>query len=144
MEKAKRNLKVLSILILALAVYSLVRVVLSVFMIDFDLNNLPDGATPALVLGGQIFICAFSLILSLPQIYVGVKGIKVSNNPDSSKAHIVWAFILTVLSVVAITGPISNIINNVDLFANVIDLIDIVLDAVIYIVYIKFAKQIRR
>lgn len=144
MEKAKRNLKVLSILILALAVYSLIRVVLSVFMIDFDLNNLPDGATPGLVLGGQIFICVFSLILSLPQIYVGLKGIKVSNTPDSSKGHIVWAVILAVLSVIAITGPISNIINNVDLLTNVIDLIDIVLDAVIYIVYIKFAKQIRR
>ena len=143
MKESKRNLKVLSIVILAMAVYSLIRVVLSVFTMDFDVNNLPDGATASIVLAGQIAVCVISLILLLPQVFVGVKGIKVSNTPDSSKAHIVWAVILAVFSILGVISPVSNLIQNTDVVGNLFEVADMVIDAVIYIVYIKYARQIR-
>ena len=144
MEKNKKNLKVLSILILALAVYSLIRIVLSVFSIDLNPEDLTDGASATLLLIGQIFVCVVSFILLIPQIFVGIKGIKVSNNPDSSKAHIVWAVILTVLSVIGILSPASELIKGVAVLDNLLAVVDMVLDAIIYIEYINFANKVMK
>ena len=142
MEKNKKNLKILSILILALAVYSLIRIVLSVFSIDLNPEDLTDGASATLLLIGQIFVCVVSFILLIPQIFVGIKGIKVSNNPDSSKAHIVWAVILTVLSVIGILSPASELIKGVAVLDNLLAVADMALDAIIYIEYINYAKKL--
>lgn len=142
MEKNKKNLKILSILILALAVYSLVRIVLSVFSIDLNPEDLTDGASATHLLIGQIFVCVVSVILLIPQIFVGIKGIKVSNNPDSSKAHIVWAVILTVLSVIGILSPASELIKGVAVLDNLLAVADMALDAIIYIEYINYAKKL--
>lgn len=142
MERNKKNLKVLSILILALAVYSLIRIVLSVFSIDLNPEDLTDGASATLLLIGQIFVCVVSFILLIPQIFVGIKGIKVSNNPDSSKAHIVWAVILTVLSVIGILSPASELIKGVAVLDNLLAVADMALDAIIYIEYINYAKKL--
>jgi uncharacterized membrane protein len=142
MEKNKKNLKILSILILALAVYSLIRIVLSVFLIDLNPEDLTDGASATHLLIGQIFVCVVSVILLIPQIFVGIKGIKVSNNPDSSKAHIVWAVILTVLSVIGILSPASELIKGVAVLDNLLAVADMALDAIIYIEYINYAKKL--
>ena len=142
MEKNKKNLKVLSILILALAVYSLIRIVLSVFSIDLNPEDLTDGASATHLLIGQIFVCVVSVILLIPQIFVGIKGIKVSNNPDSSKAHIVWAVILTVLSVIGILSPASELIKGVAVLDNLLAVADMALHAIIYIEYINYAKKL--
>ena len=142
MEKNKKNLKILSILILALAVYSLIRIVLSVFLIDLNPEDLTDGASATHLLIGQIFVCVVSVILLIPQIFVGIKGIKVSNNPDSSKVHIVWAVILTVLSVIGILSPASELIKGVAVLDNLLAVADMALDAIIYIEYINYAKKL--
>ena len=144
MEKNKKNLKVMSILILALAVYSFARLVLSVFTIDFNPENLAEGVSSSLLLVGQIFVCVVGFILLLPQTYVGIKGIKVSNKPDSSKAHIVWAVILAVLSVIGIFSPVSELIQGVDVVGNVLAAVDMALDVIIYIEYINFANKVMK
>lgn len=144
MENNKKNLKVMSILILALAVYSFVRLVLSVFMIDFNPENLTEGASADLLLVGQIFVCVVGFILLLPQTFVGIKGIKVSNKPDSSKAHIVWAVILAVFSVIGIFSPVSELIQGVDVVSNVLAALDMALDVIIYIEYINFANKVMK
>ena len=145
MKESRKNLKVLSFVILALAVYSLIRVALSVFTLNFDLDNLPEGVTAGVVLAGQIIVCVISFLLLLPQTYVGIKGIKVSNNPDSSKAHIVWAVILAVCSVLGVVSSVSNLINNnSDLVGNLFELADMVIDVCMYIAYVKYAKLVRK
>ena len=144
MEKNKKNLKVMSILILALAVYSFARLVLSVFTIDFNPENLAEGVSSSLLLVGQIFVCVVGFILLLPQTYVGIKGIKVSNKPDSSKAHIVWAVILAALSVIGIFSPVSELIQGVDVVGNVLAAVDMALDVIIYIEYINFANKVMK
>ena len=144
MEKNKKNLKVLSILLLVLAVYSFARIVLSVFTIDFDPEDLADGASSSYLLIGQIFVCVVGFILLLPQSFVGIKGIKVSNKPDSSKAHIVWAVILTVLSGIGILSPGSDLVQGVDVVGNVLTVVDMALDVIIYVEYINFANKVMK
>jgi uncharacterized membrane protein len=144
MEKNRKNLKVISILILALAVYSFARLALSVFTIEVNPENLAEGVSSSLLLVGQIFVCVVGFILLLPQIYVGIKGIKVSNKPDSSKAHIVWAVILAALSVIGIFSPVSELIQGVDVVGNVLAAVDMALDVIIYIEYINFANKVMK
>ena len=142
MENARKNLKDYSILILIFTAVSFVRLIVEVFMMDFNMDALPEGATAGLVLAAQIAFCVVSFILLLPQIFIGVRGFKISKNPDHSKAHIVWATILTVLSVMAILSSGVNMIQTGKVGGNLFELADMVIDTVLYIVYIRCAKQV--
>ena len=142
MTNARKNLKLMSIVILALTVFSFVRVGLSAFSMDFNMEELPEGTTASIILAAQIALCVFSFILLLPQIYVGVKGMKIAKNPDNSKAHIVWATILAVLSVICIISPVAGIIRTGDFAGNFAELIDVVTDAAVYFAYVGYAKQV--
>lgn len=139
---ARKNLKLMSLVVLALAAVTFVRTILDAFSIDFDMAALPEGTTAGMVLAAQIVLCALSFILLLPQIYVGVKGLKISKKPDDSKAHIVWAIILTVISAIGIISPVSNIINAGNIVDNVVAIVDMATDVAVYIAYIAYAKQV--
>ena len=142
MTNAKKNLKLMSIVILALAAFTLIRLGVSVFAIDFGGADLPQGATSGAVLAAQIGVLVFSFLLLLPQIYVGVKGMKIAEKPDRSKTHIVWATVLAVLSVIALISPVMNLIQVGNLAGNFVELFDLVTDAAVYIAYIAYAKQV--
>lgn len=142
MEKARRGIKDVSVLILIFAVLSFIDAIVNVFIQDINLAILPEGITTELVLAAKITICVIGFIVLVPQVYVGVKGFKISENPDYSKAHIVWAIILAVLSILGIISPISNIIKNADLIDNLFALADAVIEAIAYILYVLYAKQI--
>ena len=144
MLNARKNLKWLSVVVLALAGLSFIRVVLEIFFVEFNTAMLPEGATEGLVLAAQIILCVVSIILLLPQIYVGVKGLKMAEKPDNSKAHIVWAIILTVISAISIISPVSNILNAGNVVDHVVELLDLATDVAVYVAYIAYAKQIRK
>ena len=142
MTNARKNLKLMSIVILALAAFTLIRVCLDIFSMDLGLENLPDGSTAGAVLAAQLAICVISFVLLLPQIYVGVKGMKMAKTPNRSKGHITWATILAVLSVISIASPVMGMIQTGDIAGNIAELIDVVTDAAIYIAYVGYAKQV--
>jgi hypothetical protein len=91
-----------------------------------------------------MFVCVVGFILLLPQTYVGIKGMKISNKPGSSKAHIVWAVILAALSVIGIFSPVSELIRGVDVSGNVLAVVDMALDVIIYIEYINYANKVMK
>ena len=141
--KARKNLNCMSILILVLSAFTLVRVLVETFVFDFNMETLPEGATAGLVLATQISLCVFSCILLLPQIYVGVKGMKLAKNPvNNFKAPIVWATILAVISAISLFSPISGLINAKDIVSNLVALLNLATDVAVYIAYIVYAKQV--
>lgn len=142
MTNARKNLKVLSILMLVLTAFTFARTIWEAFTMDFNLEALPEGTTAGAVLAAQIVLCVLSFIFLLPQIYVGAKGLKISQNPNRSKAHIMWAMILTVISAISIIFPVANLIRAGDLAENLLALLDLVTDVVVYIAYIVYAKQV--
>ena len=91
-----------------------------------------------------IILCVVSAILLIPQLYVGIKGIKISNNPDSSKGHIVWAIIFGVISVAGIFSPISSLTQSGDVVGDVIELANRVLDVIIYFAYARYAIKVSK
>ena len=145
MEKARKNLKEFSYLILFLLGLSLVRTIINLIVngvnIDAEKANLPQGLVMPIV----VITVAASFALFIPQLYVGLKGLKLANGTsedDTFKAPIVWATILLVAAAFSIISPVQDLANNTNVIANILAIVDHALDVVVYFLYIKFAKQV--
>lgn len=138
MEKARKNLKFVSEVILIILTISLVRSILEVFLAKVNLEGVPAELIPF----SKIVLCVMFVVLSIPQIYIGVKGIKVANNPDSSKAHIVWGVIFTIFSVFSVFSAVSGLTKGGNTFGDILALVSAVAQFALYFIYVKCAKQI--
>ena len=147
MEQNKKNLKAMSIVVLVLAGLSLLSILFELFFGNlneaFKSASLPEGATDGVILVAKIVIAAISLLLLLPQIYIGIKGIKVAKNPDNSNGHIVWGIILIIVTAIGVISPISGVIQGGAIFKNIADLCSIIVDIVILYEYVVFAKAVK-
>ena len=144
MEKAKKNLKVLSIVILIFAGLTLLSLCVELLPDDFSGAEIPEGSPENIVLITKIFLMTLTVIMLLPQIYIGIKGIKMAKNPDSSKAHIVWAIILLAFSVIAIISPLVAIFKQEAVKENVSDLCNILVEAIMFFEYIVYARAVAK
>ena len=72
MEKTKNNLKTTSIVVLALAGLSLIRIIFEIFFGSFKdaLNDatIPEGSPENIILIAQIFVLLVSFLVTLPQL----------------------------------------------------------------------------
>ena len=142
MEQTKKHLKMSSIIVLIFAGVSLLNIVSALLFGDFNSVDIPNGAPLNIVEITKIILLVVSLLCLLPRVYVGVKGLRVVKNPDSSKAHIVWATIIFVITIIGMISPVLKIVQQTDVSDNVSSLLDGLLNAVIYFEYIKYAKQL--
>ena len=140
MEKSRKYLKIYSIVVL---VYTL-GIILNLVAGLSELNNatIPAGSPDNIVLITKVILMVISGILLLPQIFIGLKGIKVANNPDSSKSHIVVATILFVLAIFSTITPISSLIKKEAVGENVRNLLSIAVELYLYFDYIKYARLV--
>ena len=140
MEKSRKYLKIYSIVVL---VYTL-GIILNLVAGLSELNNatIPAGSPDNIVLITKVILMVVSGILLLPQIFIGLKGIKVANNPDSSKSHIVVATILFVLAIFSTITPISSIIKKEAVGENIRNLLSIAVELYLYFDYIKYARLV--
>lgn len=149
MDKSRKNLRDYSIVVLLFAAVSFARLTVSfIFELDNIPTNLPADITTEAFKIVLIVIFALSLLFLLPQIFVGFKGLKMSRTPDSSSSHIVWAMILLVLSVIALVSPVMELVNAEELTrsiitTNIIELCDCLIDVVLFIFFVKYAKEVR-
>ena len=88
-----------------------------------------------------IITVVLSCVLLLPQVYVGIKGIKVGNGAASSKAPFVWAIILAILSGIAAISGFSTMISAFT-FGNILAFVDIALDVAVYIFYCVLFRKV--
>lgn len=142
MKNSRKQLKAYSFLVLLFAAFSLTRLIVELIVIGFDKETATLGVSPELMLVATIILFVISLIFLLPQVYVGVRGLKIAKAPKATKGHIVWAVILLAFSVFAIFTPISDIMANVNVVDNIVTLIDHALDIIVYCMYIKYANRV--
>lgn len=142
MEQSRKNLKFMSIAMLILAGLSFARILLELIFTDFNAEA-AEGVTKELWVAAVIIIAVIGFILLLPQIYIGIKGIKVSKNPDSSKGHIVWAVILLVISIIGLVAYVVEAIKTGTFKDNISAIINMLLDVTIYSSYLEYAKKVR-
>ena len=136
MEKAKNQLKASSFVILFFVALSLVNVALQIFSGKLNVTGMNDIA--------KIVAIVISVLVLLPQVYVGVKGLKMAKAPDSSKAHIVWAAILMAFGVIALIDPISALANAQNVSNNIASLATTILEICIYVIFISSANTLRK
>lgn len=148
MENSRKNLKNSSIIVLALAALSLINILFELFFgeLSEELKNaaLPEGGSDNIILIARIIIVVVSVLMLLPQAYIGIKGLKLAKNPDSSRAHIVWGVILIVFTASGLIAPLLSFLQgNGEAFADASEFMSIAVDVAVLVGYVKFAIDVR-
>ena len=141
MNNSRNHLKEASFLVLLFTAFSFIRMIIQVF-VGFEADPTQVGVSHEIIVVTMIVMFVVGLILLLPQLYVGVKGMKIAKNPTSSKGHIVWAVILLVFSAFGIISTVTSIAEQINVVDNVITLVDHALDVIVYCMYIKYANRV--
>ena len=144
MEQTRKYLKLSSIAVLALAGFSMLQVISELLFGELGNATIPEGAPDNILLITQIFLFSFALLLTLPSIYIGIKGIRIAKRPNSSKGHIVWAIILLVFATLSLISPIVDFINNGFKQGNISEFFSIAVEVVVFFDYIKYAIAVRK
>lgn len=142
MNNSRSHLKEASFLVLLFTAFSFIRMIIQFFVVGFEVDPAQVGASHELIVAAMIVVFVIGLILLLPQLYVGVKGMKIAKNPNFSKGHIVWAVILLIFSAFGIISTVSSIAEQINVVDNVITLVDHALDVIVYCMYIKYANRV--
>ena len=121
---------------------SLLSVIVGLIFGDFNSVEVPADAPENILLMTKTLLLVVSLIFLLPQVYIGVKGLKIAKPPDKSKGHIVWAVILLVFSVLSLITPVVNMVTQGDIMDNVVTLLGVLLEVIVYYEYIKYAREV--
>lgn len=145
MEKARKNIKVTGICIIALALLKLVASIVSFVTkgVEVPESMITPELTRDAVYAIMVVAWVVTLILHLPSFYVGFKGLKVAKNPDNSKAHIVWATILLVFAVISVLSQVGELSKATDMLDAILKIVDEVCIGTLYVFYILEAKKIR-
>ena len=141
MSISRNHLKEASFLVLLFTAFSFIRMIIQLF-VGFEADPTQVGVSHEIIVVTMIVVFVVGLILLLPQLYVGVKGMKIAKNPTSSKGHIVWAVILLVFSAFGIISTVTSIAEQINVVDNVITLVDHALDVIVYCMYIKYANRV--
>ena len=141
MSISRNHLKEASFLVLLFTAFSFIRMIIQLF-VEFEVGPTQVGVSHEIIVVTMIVMFVVGLILLLPQLYVGVKGMKIAKNPTSSKGHIVWAVILLVFSAFGIISTVTSIAEQINVVDNVITLVDHALDVIVYCMYIKYANRV--
>jgi hypothetical protein len=144
MDQSKKNLKVSSIVILLLGVWSLVDVLLQVFFGEINNANVPAGAPDNILEITRIFLIVVSALILLPQFYIGIKGIAVANKPNSSKGHIRWAIVLLVFTIIGFIDAVIRVIGGESIKEYISVFANLALEGVLYYEYIVFARLVAK
>ena len=144
MEKNRKELKAFSILILIVVALDLIRVIVNLCVNGIpQITEIPEGMTETMVQISSVIAFALSIFIFLPQIYVAVRGIKIANGAASGKAHIILAFILAALAVVATISSIYDTFKVFN-FDTVIDLLGPVIDCIVFTFYCIYARKVAK
>jgi hypothetical protein len=141
MSNSRNHLKEASFLVLLFTAFSFIRMIIQLF-VGFEADPTQVGVSHEIIVATMIVMFVVGLILLLPQLYVGVKGMKIAKNPTSSKGHIVWAVILLVFLAFGIISTVTSIAEQINVVDNVITLVDHALDVIVYCMYIKYANKV--
>ena len=144
MVQTRKYLKLSSIAVLALAFFSLLQIVSE--LLYGELNNavIPEGAPENILPITKIVLFSVALLLTLPNIYIGIKGLRIAKKPNSSKGHIVWAIILLVFASLSLIEQGVGFIHNGFNFENISAFCSIVVEVTVFVEYIRFAIAVKK
>ena len=144
MEQTRKHLKFSSLAILALAALSLINIVSELLFGELNNAEIPAGSPDNILLITKIILMVVSLVCVLPQVYIGIKGLKIAQNPDSSKGHIVWGIILLAFAIIGMISPLVAVIKQDEVFENASALLSILIEVAFFYDYVKYARVVAK
>lgn len=142
MEKNRKELKVLSIVILAFIALTMIKALVTVCVNGLpQATEIPQGMTAETVKIVAIVFLVLGFIVAIPQIYVGVKGILVANGTASGKGHIIWALILAILAGVSVISGISELTKGFSV-DSVLGVLDPAIDLALFVSFYVYARRV--
>ena len=144
MEQSRKNLKLSAIAVLVWAGATLIGLISELLYGEINSAAIPEGAPENILLITKIFVFAVSLLLTLPNIYIGIKGLRIAKKPNSSKGHIVWAIILLAFAALFLIEQGVGFIHDGFNFENISAFCSIVVEVAVFVEYIRFAIAVRK
>ena len=144
MEQTRKNFKISSIVVLALAGFSLLQIVFEILFGEINSAAIPEGAPDNILLITKIFLLSVAALLLIPNVYIGIKGLRIAKKPNSSKGHIVWAIILLVFAVLSLIDPVVNFVKNGGVYENLSSFLSLAVEVLVYFEYIKYGMEIAK
>lgn len=143
MEKSKKELKAFSILVLAFVAFILIRSIVDLSLNGLpQVNEVPKGVTKGMIKTTQIIMIVVSFIFLLPQIFIGVRGLKIANGANAKgKAHMVWAIIFVLLAILSSVASIVDLVKDFN-FDNSINLLSSLIDLILFGGYYVYARKV--
>lgn len=144
MEQSRKQLKLTSIVVLVLAGFSMLQIVGELLFGELSNPAIPEGAPDNILLITKIFLFSLALLLALPSVYIGIKGLRIAKKPNASWGHIVWAIILLVLAVLSLISPIVGFIKSGFEYESISSFLSIVIEITVFFEYIQYAIAVRK
>ena len=139
MEQSRKHLKMSSIVVLVFSLATIFDLIAG--LIDLNDATIPEGAPNNILLITKIVLMVIWGILLLPQIYIGFKGIKIANNPDSSKIHIIVSIIVFIFTALSLVSPAISLIKGSS-NESILTILRIAVEASVYYDYIVAARAV--
>jgi hypothetical protein len=84
-------------------------------------------------------------LIVVADVFIGIKALKVSQNPNADKGHIIAATVFFVMCVISAVSAISALFSGgAPIVDTILNLANAALSAVIYVFFIKAAQDVRR
>lgn len=146
-RKKLHDYSIVMICFSVLNVFTFLGTVISTFIdgsFDKSLNSV-EADIVGIVKIVLIIFGVLMMILALSDAFIGLKGLKVSREPNADKGYIVVAKIFFVLNVIAVISSVASLINNTTpIIDGILSLANTVLDVIVYALFIKAATAVRR
>ena len=84
-------------------------------------------------------------LLVLAEAFIGIKGLKVSRQPNADKGYITVTKVFFVINIIAVLSFVTSLFGpEVSVVDTILTLANTVLDIVIYAFFIKYATAVRK
>ena len=103
--------------------------------------NYPDNFTAVKVMVGAF--TGFMGLMMLAEVWIGIKGLKVSRAPSTNKGYITAAKIFLVLSLFVAVSTFVGFFETTAHVDSAITFVNAVLDVIVYAMFIKLANAVR-
>ena len=117
-------------------------------LVDGTISNALDTVEADILVAVQVvlvILCVIMVLIAGADIFLGIKAIKVSKNPNASKGYIIVAKVFAILTCIAV---ISNIIsmftgNAASAVDSGVNMASYALSLCIYVLFIQSAEAVR-
>ena len=144
MEKIRKSFKISSWVVLIFALLSLLRIIVAVALGEHNYAEIPADSPENILMITNAFLLVFSGLCLLPEIYVGIQGLRVAKNLKGSKGHIIWAVILLSFSALSLMGTLIAMVKGGSFSAHGSTLFSTLLELIVYFEYIQYAVAFRK